>query len=75
MTDYEHLDYGDFRMKLSQLIEKLELLKKDHGEIEVEFMIPAYENSYESDYVATKLSESEVFDSILPEPLLVLTLS
>ena len=50
-------------MKLQQLIDKLETLKSEHGsEIEVDFTIPAHEGSYESDYGATELTESEVFD-------------
>jgi len=50
-------------MKLQQLIDKLETLKSEHGsEIEVDFTIPAHEDSYESDYGATELTESEVFD-------------
>ena len=50
-------------MTLRQLIEKLENLKTVHGEnIEVEFTIPAHENSYEDDYGATELTEAEALD-------------
>ena len=50
-------------MTLQQLIEKLENLKSEHGEnIEVNFTIPAHENSYEDDYGATELTEAESFD-------------
>ena len=50
-------------MTLQQLIDQLQELKSEHGEnIEVNFTIPAHEGSYESDYGATELTESEVFN-------------
>ncbi len=49
-------------MTLQQLIDQLQELKSEHGEnIEVNFTIPAHEGSYESDYGASELTESEAF--------------
>jgi hypothetical protein len=49
-------------MTLRELIEQLEKLRSEHGEnIEVNFTIPAHEGSYESDYGASELTESEKF--------------
>ena len=48
-------------MKLSDLIEDLQELATVHGkDVDVEFTIPAHEGSYESDYSASELAESEL---------------
>ena len=48
-------------MKLSDLIEDLQELATVHGkDVDIEFTIPANEGSYESDYSASELAESEL---------------
>ena len=50
-------------MKLSELIEKLQTEQEKHGDMQVEFTIPAHENSYESDYFASEVVELDVFNA------------
>jgi len=49
-------------MKLSQLIEQLQSVKTENGDMEVEFTIPAHENSYEGDYTASNVTKLAVWE-------------
>tara|TARA_B100000745_G_C19996250_1_gene337992 strand:- start:131 stop:331 length:201 start_codon:yes stop_codon:yes gene_type:complete len=50
-------------MTLAELIQKLKEIEQQHGsDIEVSFTIPAHEGSYEDDYGASELTDSDVGD-------------
>lgn len=50
-------------MTLTELIQKLQELKEQHGgDTEVEITIPAFQGSYEEDYNATDLTDSNIED-------------